>query len=136
MLKKFLYALWAGFYILCGWLGTTEPETGLQAGAMTAMSVIFFVPPAILLGMALKQGDRKTLKLLRILSICSLALTLAGLIANIAAVHAPEATGDVLYYVVLNFLSVPMLCSRHFVLSMFLWAVLLFAAIPQKKKKK
>ena len=134
MFQMFFYALWALMYICCGFLGLLEPETGVQAWSMTFLSVFFFLPPGVLLGKALKDGDRKTLVRLRIISICSLALTLAGLIANIAAVGASEQVGNVLY-VVLNFISVPMISSRHWVLSLFLWAVLLFATIPQKKKK-
>ena len=57
-----------------------------------------------------------------------------GFVANIAAVNASEKVGLVLYRI-LNFVSVPMLCSRHYVLSMFLWAFLLFATIPKFTKK-
>lgn len=134
MFQNAMYALWALLYILCAWLGLIEPDTALQSGAMTTVSVLFFVPPAILLVKALQDGDRKTLRILRYISIASLSLTLAALIANIAVVGASETVGNALY-VVLDLLSVPMICSRHYVLSMFLWAVLLFAAIPQKKKK-
>ena len=78
MFQIFFYALWALMYICCGFLGLLEPETGVQAWSMTFLSVFFFLPPGVLLGKALKDGDRKTLVRLRIVSICSLALTLAG----------------------------------------------------------
>ena len=134
MVKVLLYGLWLFFYFLCGILGIMEPSTDLQAGAMTVLSLVFFLPPAILLIRAIRKGDRKTVKTLRLISILSLSLTLVGFIINIAAVNASEQTGLVLYRV-LNFLSVPMVCSRHYVLSLFLWACLLFSTFPKILKK-
>lgn len=134
MVKVLLYGLWLFFYFLCGILGIIEPSTDLQAGAMTVLSLVFFLPPAILLIRAIRMGDRKTVKTLRLISILSLSLTVVGFIMNIAAVNASEQTGLVLYRV-LNFLSVPMVCSRHYVLSLFLWACLLFSTFPKFFKK-
>lgn len=134
MVKVSLYGLWLFFYFLCGILGIMEPSTDLQAGAMTVLSLVFFLPPAILLIRAIRMGDRKTVKTLRLISILSLSLTVVGFIMNIAAVNASEQTGLVLYRV-LNFLSVPMVCSRHYVLSLFLWACLLFSTFPKIFKK-
>lgn len=134
MVKVLLYGLWLFFYFLCGILGIMEPSTDLQAGAMTVLSLVFFLPPAILLIRAIRTDDRKTVKTLRLISILSLSLTVVGFIMNIAAVNASEQTGLVLYRV-LNFLSVPMVCSRHYVLSLFLWACLLFSTFPKIFKK-
>ena len=133
-MKIFLDGLWVFLYIVCGILGLVEPTTALQSGAMTALGVLFFLPPAFLLVQSLRQKDQKTLRLLRRIAVVSLGLTLAGFVANIAAVNASEKVGLVLYRI-LNFVSVPMLCSRHYVLSMFLWAFLLFATIPKLIKK-
>lgn len=135
MVKVALYGLWLFFYLLCGILGIMEPSTGLQAGAMTVLSLIFFLPPAILLIRAIRMGDQKTVRILRLISILSLSLTLVGFVVNIAAVNASEQAGLVLYRV-LNFLSVPMVCSRHYVLSLFLWACLLFSTFPKFLSKK
>jgi len=129
MKKAVFYILWIFFYLLCGFLGLIVPDSGSQAAAMTVLSAAFFVPPAVLLVQAYKARDKKTLLRLRVISILSLALTLLVFILNIAAVSASETTGTVLYYV-LVFVSVPMVCSQHYILSLFLWACLLFSTIP------
>ena len=134
-MKIVLYGVWIFFYGLCGILGLMEPETDLQAGMMTALSVVFFLPAWILLLRSLKAGEQKTVKTVRLICILSLSLTLVGFVANIASVRATEQTGLVLYRI-LNFLSVPMVCSRHYILSLFLWACLLFATFPKFRKVK
>ena len=137
MKKRILYGIWIFFYLICGLISNVEDPTTAQSVALTILSLIFFIPPAILLADALRAEDMKTLRLLRIFSIVSLVLTLGMLIANIAVVGASEAVGNVLYQILI-FVSVPMVCSQHYVLSMFLWACLLFATLPgfiRKKKK-
>ena len=133
-MKYLLYGIWVFFYFVCGILGLMEPKTSLQALAMTGVSLLFFLPPALLLADAIKRKNEKTLKRLRFLSILSLGLTLIGFIVNIGAIHASEQTGLALYRI-LNFLSVPMICSRHYVLSLFLWAALLFSTFSKLYKK-
>ena len=134
MKKTFLYWLWGFFYLLCAFISNVESPTAAQSAALTALSLIFFLPPVILLVDAYKKKDEKTVLRLHRLSILSLSLTLLTLIANIGF---SGATG--VWSVVLNqlliFASVPMICSRHYVLSMFLWACLLFATLPRLWKK-
>lgn len=130
MKKKVLSGMWIFMYVMCSILGLIEPENGFQKWAMTITSVLFFLPPAALLVDAFKDQDTTTMFRVRLLSIISLCGTLLGLIVNIAVVGASENVGTAMY-IVLNFLSVPMLCSRHYVLSMFLWACLLFVSIPK-----
>ena len=134
MKKTFLYWLWAFFYLLCAFISNVESPTSAQSLALTVLSLIFFIPPVILLVDAYKQKDTRTLSLLRLLAILSLTLTAAALIANIAAVGASDTWGIVLHQVLI-FASVPMVCSQHYVLSMFLWACLLFAALPKIWRK-
>ena len=130
MSRKVLYLSWLAAYGICGALGLIQPTGGLQAGAMTACSILFFVPPGILLAKAIKKKDLRTMKLIRLISILCLSLTLTCLIANIAVVTASEAVGNILY-MLLNFLSVPMVCSQYYALSLFLWGCLLFATFPK-----
>ena len=134
MKKRFLYGTWIFFYFLCAFISNVENPTVPQSAALTVLSLIFFIPPAILFADARKSGDRKTLLRLRVLSILSLGLTLGALIANIAAVNASETVGNVLYQVLI-FASVPMVCSQHYALSMFLWACLLFATLNPPNRK-
>ena len=135
MKKVVWYILWIFFYLLCGFLGLIVPETGLQKAAMTVLGLAFFVPPAVLLVQAHLQSDKKELLRLRLISILSLSLTLVVFFFNIISVGGTEAAGNVLYYVLI-FVSVPMICCRFYVLSLFLWACLLFASIPAIYRKK
>ena len=135
MKKAILYFIWGFLYFLCAFISNVQSPTGVQSVALTVLSLLFFIPPGVLLYDALKKEDKKTLFLLRLLSILSLSLTLGALIANIAAVGTSETVGNVLYQVLI-FVSVPMVCSQHYVLSMFLWAFLMIATIPKLYKRK
>lgn len=135
MKKRILYWIWGFFYLLCAFISNLENPVGAQKAALTVLSLIFFIPPVILLVDALKAEGKKTLLTLRVISILSLSLTLAALIANIAVVGASDTVGRVLHQVLI-FASVPMVCSQHFVLSLFLWACLLFATLPGIFRKK
>ena len=125
MSRKLLYLSWLAAYGVCGTLGLVQPTGDLQSGAMTLCSILFFVPPGILLATAIKHKDLKTMRRIRLICILCLSLTLVCLIANIAVFNASEAVGNLLM-VVLNFLSVPMVCSQYYALSLFLWACMLF----------
>ncbi len=133
MTKKTYYLLWAGLFILCAALGFIPEPAGFLRFLLTALSVLFFLPPAALVYFAGKQGDTLTLRLIRNLSAASLGLTLVLLIANFMSLMAPEALGNVLY-VVLIFVSSPMVCSGYWVLSLFLWACLLIGTLKLLKR--
>ena len=133
MKKTALFSIWVGLYILCALLGLLPSPKGALQAVMTVLSVLFFLPPALLFFDARKTGDTKTLKLLRLLSAISLGGTVLLFILNILAVIWPEAVGNVLY-VLLNFVSTPMVCSGHYALSLFLWACLLLCTLPKKKR--
>lgn len=133
MKKRYLYGAWILLYALCAGLGHMAEPTHRQATAHTLLSILFFVPGYVLLVCALLEKDQKTLRLLRLLSICSLGLTLAALIANVAAALGSDLLGTILHEVLI-FVSVPMICSRHWVLSLFLWACLLLTARLGRKK--
>ena len=120
-------------YALCAGLGHINEPGDIQSVALTLISLLFFVPPTILLIDALRSGDNKMLKQLRIISIVSLVLTFILLILNVGSMLASEIWGIVLQELLI-FVSVPMFCSQHWVLSMFLWALLFFAALPAKKQ--
>lgn len=133
MKKVFLYSIWLFLYSLCAGLSFIEKPEGLQAAALTAMSLIFFIPGIILLIDARKKKDRKGLCLLRGVCITMLSLSLIFLVANICSALGSEALGDSLYQILI-FASVPMVCSQHWFLALFLWACLLFATFSPRKK--
>ena len=134
MKKSSLMAVWGIFYIICAGLGFIPEPEGAVRIFLTVISVLFFVPPAILLYDALSAGDRKTVLLIRRLSALSLSLTLVLLIANFLAALRSPGLGSFLH-VLLVIGSAPMVCSNYWVLSLFLWAVLLVASLQKRKEQ-
>ena len=133
MKKRILYIVWLWLYLLCAALGHAKNPTAAQQVGMTSLAVIFFIPGFWLLVDSWKQKDKKTCTALFCISLGSLVLTVVMLLANLLAVTGSQALGDMLY-VMLNWLSAPMFCSGYWVLSLFLWAVLLFSASFCKKR--
>ena len=132
MNKKLLASLWAGLFIVCAGLGfIPEPEESLQV-LLTLLSLLFFLPPVLLLYAAKKERDTATIQLIRNLSVISLVLTLTLLILNFLTVLSSEALGLILHYVLI-IVSCPMICSGHWATSLFLWACLLTASLRQLK---
>ena len=128
MNKKTLFVLWGVLFILCAGLGFIPAPAGALKGLMTALSVLFFLPPALLLW----KTDRETAILIRNLSLLSLGVTLVTLILNFVLAVSSEFLGTVLHYV-LVVVSAPMICSGYWVLSLFLWACLLMASLKKTK---
>lgn len=134
MKKSSLLALWGILYIICAGLGfIPEPEGGVRV-LLLMISLVFFVPPAIVLYDAIRCGDQKTVRLIRLLSAASLGITLLLIILSILTAASGEAVGSVLN-VLLVVLSAPMFCSNYWALSLFLWAALLTASFTAKKKE-
>ena len=137
MSKKCLLALWGGLFILCAGLGfipgfSQNVSAGAQA-VLTALSLLFFVPPAWLLYSAQKRKDVNTLKLVRRIAALSLGLTLLVLVMNVLSAVSSVTVGNVLF-AVLIVVSSPMVCSGYWALSLFLWACLLLLAHSLLKK--
>lgn len=129
-----LCIIWGMLYALCALLGFLPPTTGFMKVLMLLCSLAFFIPGGILLYDALRQKNRKMLRALRIISASSLILTLAILVANFLVVLAAEWVGN-LFYTLLVLVSVPMVSSGYWVLSLFLWACLLMATFLKPGKK-
>lgn len=134
MNPKFLYALWGGLLALCAGLGFIPEPGGAWKGLMVLLAVSCFIPPFLLLRRARRGRDRRTLELLRNLSVASLLVTLVLLIANFMSVMASEALGTVLYYI-LVIVSSPMVCGQYWAVSLFLWAYLMIASMARVKKR-
>ena len=134
MKRSSLMAIWGIFYIICAGLGFIPEPEGTVRIFLTVISILFFVPPAILLFDAFSAGDEKTIRLIRLLSALSLALTLVLLTANFLAALGASWLGTLLH-ILLVIGSAPMLCSNYWVLSLFLWAVLLVASLQKRKEK-
>lgn len=133
MKSNFLFALWAVLFSLCAACGfIPEPEGALRI-TLTGLSLLFFLPPALLLWQAGQDGDLHTLRLIRNLSALSLGLTLVLLIGNFFTAFSSESLGRILHYV-LVIVSSPMIACGHWALSLFLWACLLVGSLRMLKK--
>ena len=98
MNKKILYLIWLCLYILCAGLGTITQRNIIGDIFLTALSLAFFIPGILLLYKGIRENDKKALRTVRILSLCSLILTLSLIVLNIVLVFAGEAVGQALNY--------------------------------------
>ena len=133
MKTKSLWILWGMLYALCTLLGFIPNPTGFLRVLLLTFALVFFIPGGILVYDALRQKKKTVLMAVRILSACSLVLTLVVLVANFLGVLASDLVGSLLY-VLLVLVSTPMVCSGFWVASLFLWACLLMATFLKIKK--
>lgn len=134
MKHRDLYAIWAGLAVLCIGLGFLPNPTGLGKAALVLLGIAFFVPGGLLLYRARRDGDRSTASTVFTIAACSLAATVVMLIANVISAVLPEAVGNI-FHVMLVIVSVPMVCTQYWLLSLFLWACLMFTAAGLRGKK-
>ena len=127
MKSQFLYALWGALFILCAGLGFIPEPAGVLRVLLTGLSILFFLPPAVLVWKGRREKDRQTLMLVRNLSIVSLSLSVLLIIANFLTVFRSELLGDILHGV-LVVVSSPMICSGHWAMSLFFRACLLISS--------
>ena len=128
MKNRFLFALWGAMFILCAGLGFIPEPAGVLRVLLTGLSILFFLPPAVLVWKGRREKDRMALSLVRNLSIASLSLSVLLIIANFLTVFRSELLGDILHGV-LVVVSSPMICSGHWAMSLFFWACLLIASL-------
>ena len=133
MKKSVLFALWGVLFVLSAGFGFVSNPGVAGSILMTMLSVAFFVPPALLLHQAAAQKDRPLAQLIRNLSAASLALTLVLIIANFLSAFGGAALGNILHSL-LVILSTPLVCSRYWVLSLFLWACLMVSSLNILKR--
>jgi len=127
-----LYAAWLCLYILCVGLGTVEEVEGIGKVLFLLTALIFFIPGVMLLVMGMREKNRKMILRVRIVSVCSLALTMIVFCANIVAVAASSQLGSFLHDL-LNLVSAPMFCAQYWIVSLFCWACLLSASFTMMK---
>lgn len=127
-----LYTLWAAIFSLTAVLGLLFPEaSGALRWVLTAVSVVFFVPPWMILTRAKGERNTKNIRLIRYLALASLGLTLVLLVLNLSSANHSDAMGLALN-TALAIVSAPMLCSNFFVLPIFLWGCLLADTFVKK----
>ncbi len=127
--KGILKALWVGMYILCTVLAFVPATDKASAVLLMIFTFLFFAPPFADVYFSWKRKDKKELRLIRNLSIISLAATTVLLVANVlSAVSASTVLGDVMHYI-LVLVSTPYVCGQMSVYSLLLWAALLWCCI-------
>ena len=133
MKTKILFAPWGCIYALCVGLGTVENPEGLGKVLLVLTSLIFFIPPGYILYDGIRGGKKKQVKAVRIIAIISLSLTLILLVANFLSIAGSAQAGKLLYELLI-LVSAPMVCSQYWVVSLFLWACLLWTTFTKPKK--
>jgi len=129
-----LYIVWAVLYCLCVGLGFVSNPTAGEKAFLMILSIGFFLPPYWLYFVARKENSRKTVLVLRLISIGTLVLTLLLLILNFLAVNFSAETAMVLG-VLLTMFSAPMVCSQVWVVPLFLWATLMMLTLQTPCRK-
>ena len=134
MNKKKWYIVWGVLYLLCAGLSCVpDPQSPVKALSVM-VALLFFLPPTILLRWAIPREQWAVVKLIRIMSIASLLLTLALLILNIMSVGLSDQLG-LLLHGLLILVSVPMVCMQSWIVSLFVWAVLMMVTLKYRKIK-
>ena len=127
MKEKILYCAWAILYAICAALGFYGEAEGFGRVLLVLTALIFFLPGIGLLVLGFREGNKKILRRVRIISAVSLGLTLCLLVANVAVAVGAETVNKLLH-VLLVLVSAPMMCGQYWIMSLFLWACLLFAS--------
>lgn len=135
MKNRILYAAWCVLFLLCAGLGFLPEPSGWTRGILTAVSLLFFLPPALLLREARLRKSFRTAALIGNLSAVSLGLTLFLLTLNILSAFWSDRMGTFLH-ALLTVVSAPMMASGFWVLSLFLWACLLLVSLRLRKALK
>ena len=133
MKHKRLLLLWGSLFCVCAALGFLPEPEGAGRWLLTAASLLFFLPPGLLLYHASREKDFALLRLVRNLACLSLGLTLVLLLGNLLSVRGGELLGEMLYGMLIV-ISCPMICSGFWALSLFLWACLLATSLQLLKK--
>ena len=134
MKEKVLSFSWLGMYILCAGLGTITQRSVFGSVILTILSLVFFIPPAILLYQGLTSQNHKILFRIRMISLASLSLTLCLIILHILTVFANETIGKFLNDLLIV-ISAPMFCCAWQWVSLFLCACLFVSSFPKMWKK-
>ena len=135
MKMKPTWLMWLYMFILCAVLGFIPGPVGFLKFLLVVIAIGFFVPGFVLLTKADHRDDLKTIRTVRNISIVALVLAVVMILLNFASALLSKVWGTVLYYVMVVLAS-PLVCGQYWVLTLFLWACLMFYAISLLKKRK
>ncbi len=134
MSNKTWYWIWGGMYAICAVLGFIPGPQGALYWLLFGISLLFFVPPAVILRQAVTAKDRRSIKIMRTVCLTWFAVMLFLLILNLGSIGASAAAGAAVYYF-LVVLASPMICSQIWVVPMFLFGCLLTVCFQQLRKQ-
>ncbi len=135
MEKTIAKIIWAVLFLVCAGMGLVPEPHGAVSVLMILLGILFFLPPGYLLVKSWLDKDRKNLVFLLWMSILSLSLSFVLMIANFMSVLAPVWVGNTLYWT-LAVVGTPMACLQNPYVSLFIWAILLFASLEGLKEAK
>ena len=131
--KGILKAMWAGMFFLCALMSFVPRQEGANRFLLLVFGLLFFLPPALLVYQCCRTGDRVQLRLVRNIAIISLSATTLLLVISPFSIFFSEAVGNALQFI-LNIVSTPMVCCQYWILSLLLWAGLLWSSLIFLKK--
>ena len=134
MNKKLSFILWGILFVICGGLGFVPQPEGALKVLMSLLAFGFFGLGGWILWQAGQQKDFAIVSLIRNLSLASLLITLAMLVANFLSVFTSQWLGNMLHYMLIV-VSSPMLCAPSWAVSLFLWACLMVVSHRMLKNK-
>ena len=132
MKKSVLYIVWGILYCACVGFSFVGEATVGEKAFLIALSVLFFVPPYWLYVLARKEDNRKTLLVLRLISIIVLALMPILFFLNVLSVNY-TATFGLVVFVLFTMFSPPLLTSQSWIIPLFLWAVLMMLTLQKRR---
>ena len=132
--NRILYIIWAVLYVLCIVFSAIAEPVGGWLIPELLLSLVFFIPPAILLYRGVRNSHGFTLRLIRNLSIAVLAATTVTLCMTFLSVGMRASTEfGVFLQILLMIVSAPMLCSPVWGISLFFWACLMMICFQYRK---
>lgn len=132
---KNYWIAWGILYLTCTLWGFIPSASGALYALLVLTSLGFFIPPALILHHAIVREEWMSVRIIRNLSIASLAATTIMIVFNFLSANYSDAVGTVLYWVLI-IVSTPMVCSQVWIISLFAWAILMVVSISQLRKKR
>lgn len=123
MNRHFWYYVWLFLFLITAAVGFMPAQEGIVRFLRIVLAVVFFLPPLVLL----KKGDKQDAKRIFVLSLLSLCLTVLTILVSVICARGSAALGNFLHGVLI-IVSAPMVCAQVWVVSLFLWACLMFAS--------
>lgn len=122
MTRRIWYYVWLGLFLITAAMGFVPEQARAMRVLRLTLTVLFFLPPL----MILKKGTERDAKRIFALSAASLCLTVAAIVISVICARGSAGLGNFLH-AVLVIVSAPMVCAQVWVVSLFLWACLMFA---------